>query len=287
MGDKAFNIGNIITCSIIAIICMYPFYYIILYSISDPQAASKGVFLFPSGITLKNYMLVFKVDLIFHSFLISALRAIVGTVLTLLFSSLLAFLVTKKELPFRKLIYRMVVFTLFINAGIIPWYMTMLGLGLKNHFLLYVLPSAVGAFYVVLLKTYFEQLPPSLEESASIDGAGIMRIFFVIILPLSLPIVAAVAVFSAVGQWNSWYDNFFLVTDPKLKTLQLVLLEFLQRNMAEMMARDNSAASKAVSVTPMAIRMTISVVSILPVFIVYPLLQKYFIKGILIGAVKG
>lgn len=286
--ERMANSINIVVCVLIALAGIYPFYYIAIYSISDPGKASMGIYLLPAGFSFINYIKIFEADYILNAFFISASRAAAGTAITLLFSSLLAYLVTKKELILRRLIYRLVIITMYLNAGLIPWYMTMKALGLKNNFLLYILPSAVGAFFLILLKTYFEQLPPSVEESAFIDGAGILRTFFQVILPLSLPILAAVAVFSAVGQWNAWSDNLFLVTDTRLKTLQLALYEFLQQNLSEMMSKDNSITNKSsIVVTSMSIKMTISVISIIPIFMVYPLLQKYFIKGILLGAIKG
>jgi putative aldouronate transport system permease protein len=288
LSEKITSINNIVASLLITLICIYPFYYLVIYSLSDPKLSSLGIYLLPVGFTFNNFISIFQIQYILNAFFVSFMRAVVGTVLTLFCSSLLAFLVTKKRLVFRRLIYRMVVVSMYINAGLIPWYMTMKMLGLKNNFLLYILPFAVGAFYLILIKTYFEQLPPSIEESAVIDGAGILGVYFRIIMPLSVPILAAVSVFSAVGQWNSWSDNFFLVTNRNLKTLQLVLYEFLQMNLSEMMAKDNSMSGKSFAqITPMSIRMTISVVSIIPIFIIYPLLQKYFIKGILLGAIKG
>ena len=162
--------------------------------------------------------------------------------------------------------------------------------GLKNNFLLYIIPYAVTAFYVILIKTYIESLPPALSESAAIDGAGIVKIFVSVIIPLSLPVIASVAVFAAVGQWNAWYDNFMLVSNPKLKTMQLVLMEYLQKQVMQVLTSGSAASSTAAAsnqVTPMSVRVTITMVTMLPIMLIYPMLQKYFIKGIMIGAVKG
>ena len=178
---------------------------------------------------------------------------------------------------------------MYLSVGIIPWYLTMRSLGLKGNFLLYVLPSAVTAFYVILLKTYMESIPPAFEESAVIDGAGILAIFIKIIFPLSLPIIATIAVFSAVGQWNAWYDTMMLANTDSLKTLQMVLLEFMRSNMGDILSSTKNGAidTSTVKITPMSIRMTISIITILPIFIVYPSLQRYFIKGLMLGAIKG
>jgi putative aldouronate transport system permease protein len=168
--------------------------------------------------------------------------------------------------------------------------MTMKGLGLKNNFLLYVLPSAVTAFYVILVKTYIEQLPASLEESAKIDGAGPFRIFFSIIAPISLPIIATVAIFSAVGQWNTWQDNLYLVNVRNLQTLQLLLYNYLNTATATGDVSRMSAMAliaNARSVSPTSLRMTMSMITVFPILLVYPFMQRYFIKGIMLGAIKG
>lgn len=268
---------------------MYPFYYIFIYSISDPQQAVKGVFIAPAGFTLLNYATIFKLDHMLNSFVVSVLRTVIGTAVTVLCCSWFAYAVTKNELYFRKLIYRFLVVTMYFNAGLIPWYLTMKALGLKNSFLLYILPGAISAFYVVLLKTFIEQLPKALEESAMIDGAGFLKIFVRIIFPLSMPIVATIAVFSAVGQWNTWMDNYFLVSSDRLQTLQLVLYNYLTQaqqivNSSNMQDLNRGLATK---VSPESIRITITMVVTIPVMLVYPFLQRYFVKGIMLGAIKG
>ncbi|MEI6051810.1 MAG: carbohydrate ABC transporter permease, partial [Opitutaceae bacterium] len=181
------------------------------------------------------------------------------------------------------------VVTMYFSAGLIPWYLTMRGLGLKNSFLLYVIPSAVSAFYVILLKTYMEQLPASLSESAKIDGAGYFRTFRSIVFPISMPIIATIAVFSSVGQWSSWFDNLMLVNEPKLQTMQMILYQYLNSSQAlsNMSTLDFARGTAAVKLTPVSIQVTITVITTLPIILVYPFLQRYFAKGILIGAIKG
>lgn len=274
---------------IIILLMIYPFYYMFIYSISDPLEASKGVFLLPRGMTLVNYALVIQIPAIALGFAVSISRTVLGTIITIFCSSAFAYLLTKDDLPFRRIIYRFLVVTMYLSSGLIPWFLTMVAYGLKNNFLLYIIPGAIGAFTVVLIRTYIiESIPPSLDESAVIDGASIIIVFLKIILPLSLPILTAMAVFAAVGQWNAWTDNLFLVNDPKLKTLQLLLYEMLisktptanenTRQIIETMGREP---------TPTSLKMTVSVITILPVFMIYPFLQKYFITGLMIGAIKG
>lgn len=287
IGEKSFDVLNTAALLIIGIISFYPFYYIFIYSISNPDLAAGGLTTYPKGITLLNYTTVFGIDGIFWAAFISLARTVTGTLLTLFGCSLFAYGLSKKELPYRKFIYRMLLLTMYISSGLIPWYITMKALGLKNNFLLYILPGTVVAFYVILLKTYFEQLPPSIEESAMVDGAGYFTILYKLVLPMSLPILATVAIFQAVGQWNSWTDNLYLCSNPKLQTLQLMLLNFLQANSGIAYTQNRIDPTQIVRITPTSIRMTITIVVVLPIFLVYPFLQKYFVKGILLGAVKG
>jgi ABC-type glycerol-3-phosphate transport system permease component len=178
---------------------------------------------------------------------------------------------------------------MYFNAGLIPYYLTIKMYHLNQSFLLYVIPGAVSAYYVILIKTFIEQLPPSLEESAKLDGAGFFRIFMKIIFPLSMPIVATIAIFSAVAQWNSWIDNFLFSTNPKLKTLQLTLYEYLTQTnrIAQATMQERNSGQAVRELTPAAVRMTITMVVTLPIIFVYPFLQKYFVKGLMLGAIKG
>lgn len=270
-----------------AFLCVYPFYYLLIYSISDP-AQARLAFLWPKGFTLATYGELFRGNNITNAILVSISRTVIGTVLTVLCSSFFAFLVSKPNMKFRKVIYRFVIITMYLNAGLIPWYLTMRMYGLKNSFLLYVLPSAVSAYYVILIKTYMESLPASLEESAKLDGAGYLVCFRKIVFPLSKPILATIAIFAAVNQWNSWSDNFFLVSEPKLQTLQLILYKYMQT--ASSIATKSTTEIEAMGAsasTPTAIKMCVTVITTLPIMLVYPFMQKHFAKGIMLGAVKG
>lgn len=289
-GEKTFDVLNHAFFLILFILVFYPLWYIFIYSISDPSRAASGIFLLPKGVTLENYRMMMENKKVLPATLISVSRTVLGTGLTVVCSSLFAYTLTKGLLPFRKLIYRGMIFTMYVNAGLIPWYITMIKLNLKNNFLLYILPTAIGAFYVIIIKTYIEQMSPALEESAQIDGAGYLTVFIKIIFPLSKPILATVAIFAAVNQWNIWNDNMFLCTNGKLDTLQLILFNYLKgaEGSIESLMRDiESGNMNRIKVSPTSIRMTITMIVTLPVLFVYPFFQKYFIKGIMIGAVKG
>lgn len=287
--DMMFSVANYLFLSLLIIVTVYPFYYIFIYSISDSIEAQKGIYLWPAGFSLESYKTTIGLRGLPDAALVSLLRTVFGTIITVLSCSFFAYLITKHEMPLRRLIYRFVLVTMYFNAGFIPWYLTMRAYGLQNNFLLYILPTALTGFYVILIKTFIEQLPQSLEESAKIDGAGYFTIFTRIIFPLSMPIIATIAVFAAVAQWNTWFDNFFLVEDPKLQTLQLVLYNFLNQSnsIANMTTQEMTQNAEARSMTPQSIRMTITMLVTLPIVLVYPLLQRFFVKGIMMGAVKG
>lgn len=285
--ESIFAYLNQIILILFALLCFYPIWFFFINSVSEPKAIAGGIYLWPKSLTFYNYRSLFEeVDNLLPAFKTSVLRTVFGTTVTCLSCSFVAFLVTQKELPFRKLIYRFIVITMYINAGLIPWFITMKMLHLNNSFLLYIIPSAITAFFVILLKTYFESLPAELQESAEIDGAGTLMIYAKVILPLSKPVIASVAVFSAVNQWNSWYDNFMLVTKDTLQTVQYLLYLYLTKNTA---MTGNTAANAAATTqsSPMSIRITITLVTMLPIVIVYPIMQRYFVKGIMLGAVKG
>lgn len=284
----AFDVFNVILNILLMIICIYPFYYVIIYSISVPNEATSGLFLLPKGFSLDTYRGIFGLNDIPRAFLVSVSRTVLATILTIACSSFFSFLVTKKEMKGRKIVYRFVIITMYLNAGLIPWYLTMKAYGLKNNFLLYILPSAITAFYVILIKTYLESLPKELEESAKIDGAGIFTIFGKIIFPLSKPIIATIGVYSLVGQWNQWTDNYFLVSDAKLQTLQMILYNYLNSASRYSGMTSNAISSTALTtITGTSIKMCITVIVVLPIMFVYPFLQRYFVKGIMMGAVKG
>lgn len=280
-----FGVFNAVCLTVFMLACLYPFYYVLINSLSDPNRATGNIFLIPAGFTLDSFKEVLGLDLLGNAFLVSAGRTILGTILCIAVCSAFAYGVTKETLWGRKFIFRLSVVTMYFNAGLIPWYLTMKAFGLQNNFLLYIIPMAANAYYVILIKTFFEQLPPALEESAKLDGAGNFTIFGRIVLPLSKPILATITVFSAVNQWNSWNDNFFLVQSEKLKTVQLIMYEYL--NQAQAISTTGLGSGSAVHVSPETIKMTIAIVGTLPIVFVYPFMQKYFVKGLLMGSIKG
>ncbi|NLG23731.1 MAG: carbohydrate ABC transporter permease [Clostridiales bacterium] len=292
-GSVASDAAIYLALGLFALLCLYPFWYLVIYTISDPGQVSRGITLLPRGLSLYNIQQVLRLKGIGLSLVNSVLRTVVGTGLTVISCSFLGYVFTKEEMPARRFIYRALIVTMYVSGGLIPTYLMMRAYGLLNTFSVYVLPSAVSAYNVILIKTYIEQLPASLEEAAMIDGAGYFTVFTRVIFPLSIPIVATIAIFAAVGQWNSWFDNhIYNQGSPGLMTLQYQLYKFLNeaQRIAELLKQGNiKDVESAVTnqLTPKGVRITTTLFAALPIFLVYPLMQRYFIKGIMIGAVKG
>lgn len=290
----AFQIFNYVLMLVATFVCVYPFWYIVIYTFSDSAKAgiNSPVFL-PRGFSVSNYADIFKLSGFFPALGISVLRTVGGTIAAVLVCAFLGYMFTKEEMPGRKLLYRFLVMTMYINGGLISTFIVMKSYGLLNTFWIYILPMLISAYNIVLIKTYMESLPASLEESAMLDGAGYIRVFTSIILPLSKPIIATVAVFVAVGHWNSWFDNHIYTRgESSLTTLQYLLYNYLNESqrLAEQIKNTSNLSSienAMETISPKGVRMTITVLASLPIFMVYPFMQKYFVKGIMIGAVKG
>jgi len=291
--DIVFYIITYTLFTVFTLICIFPFWYLFINTISNNELVQSGdIILIPRGIHLRNYVQVFQLKGLWQAFMISIGRTVIGTILTVLASAFVGYLVTKQEMWGRRFWYRFIIITMFFNAGLIPWYMTMYNLKLTNNFLAYIIPVIVSPFYIILVKTFIESIPASMEEAAIMDGAGYMKRFFSIILPLSMPILATVAIFSAVSQWNSFIDTMFLMTDENLFTLQYVLQQYLKQ--ADYLSRilraggsDMSGVDISKLINPRVVQMTVTMVVVLPILIVYPIFQRYFIKGLMLGAVKG
>lgn len=287
-----FDAINALVFIAVAFCCLFPFYFIFINTISDPMAITRGEVVFlPRGVQFENYVNLLRDSKIGGAVAVSVARTVVGTAITLCLTTFFGYLCSKPQMFLHKFVYRFVIVTMYFSAGLIPWYITMKMLGLKDNFLLYVLPGGVAPFYLILVKTYIEQLPAALEESAIVDGAGILRIFVSIVWPLSMPIIATIAIFTSVGQWNTFTDNLFLVSKPQLTTLQMLLYQYMKQ--VETIATSirtgglASVSQTGYSITPTAVRMTISMIVVFPILLVYPIMQRYFVKGIMVGAIKG
>lgn len=294
IGDRIISVITYAVYSIFAFVCAYPFYYIFINTISANDLSERGKILFwPKGIHFNNYAQVLKIPDLFSALKVSVERTVVGTIVTVAIAAFLGYMFTRQTMWGRKFWYRFVAATMYFNAGIIPWFITMKNLHLDNNFWGYIFPVAVAPFYIILCKTFIESIPKELQDAAEIDGAGTLKIFFKIIIPVIKPILATVAIFAAVAQWNAFQDTLLLVTDKRLYTLQFTLYQYMNQA-SSLSALVNSttsttslAASLAHAQTATSIRMTVTIVVVTPIILVYPIFQRFFVKGIMIGAVKG
>ena len=292
VGDKVFDMLNLTLLLIFTLICIFPFYYVLINSISSAKYVdTQQVFFWPRGIQFDTYKEIFKLDRIGEALGVSIARTVLGTLATVIGAAIPGYIITKKELPVRKFWYRYMVITMYFSAGIIPTYLNMKMLRLTNNFLVYVIPGFVTPFNMILVKTYIESLPASLEEAAMIDGAGFYIRFTKIVVPLIKPIIATVAVFGAVGQWNSYMDTVLYMSGNHFPTLQSILYQFLNPSkvLQNMLMQGNAdkAASLMNNMSTRTTRFAITGVTVLPILLVYPFFQRDVTKGIMIGAVKG
>lgn len=292
-GDIVFNVLNYLVFGIFTLACIFPFYYLFINTISDNELVARGVIsIFPKGIHFDNYLSMFKVGDLIRAFGVTVGRTTLGTLLMVGASGFVGYLVTKQEMWARKFWYRFLVVTMYFNAGLIPWFLNMQMLGLTNTFWAYIIPGIVAPYNIVLVKTYIESIPRELEESAEMDGASHLTVFWRIIWPLSKPILATVAIFGAVGHWNSFTDSLILMQSASnLYTLQHRLYMYLNQstNLEAVMKSGGQMgeAAMAAVLSGKVIKYTVSMVTVIPILIVYPFMQRYFEEGIMLGAVKG
>ncbi len=294
ISDKIISVVTYVVYTLFAFVCAYPFYYIFINTLSANNLSERGKVIFwIKGFHLSNYVSVLKIPDLFQALRVSVGRTVIGTALTVIIAAFLGYMFTRESLWKRKLWYRFVVATMYFNAGIIPWYLTMRNLHLTNNFWAYIFPVAVSPFYIVLCKTFVESVPKELQDAAEIDGAGTLKIFYRIMIPVIKPILATVAIFAAVAQWNAFQDTLLLVTDNKLYTLQFTLYQYINQasSLKALVNSSTSSASMAASLasaqTATSIRMTVTIVVVTPIILIYPIFQRFFVKGIMIGAVKG
>ncbi len=292
-GDMVFGILCYSIFTVFTLACLFPFYYLFINTISDNDLVAKGVINFvPRGLNLNNYKMLASVSDLGNAVIVTIARTLIGTALMVAASGLVGYLVTKKELWGRKFWYRFLIITMYFNAGTIPWFMNMQMLGLTNNFLAYIIPGIVAPYNIILVKTYIESIPAELEESAAMDGASYMTVFTKIIWPLCKPILATIAIFGAVGNWNSFTDSLILMqSSPNLYTLQHRLYIYLNQasNLSALMKSGGVVSDAAIksALSGKVIKYTISMVTVIPILMVYPFMQRYFEEGIMLGAVKG
>lgn len=284
----AFDVFNFAFMILVAIVTVFPFYYVIIISLADYAIMSKqAVYIFPTSFNLEAYKTVFSAKYIVNSVFISFFTTIVGTLVSMLLSVAAAYALSKKSLPGRNIVFSFIIFPMFFSGGLIPYYLIVKAAGLVNNIFVLIIPMAINTFNVILLKNYFSTVPPSLEESAKIDGANDIYILWKIILPTSAPIIATVSLFYAVDRWNEWWHALLFIQSRSLQPLQMVLREVLF-NFDQVIASSigRSIASSKRLTYARSVQMAIVVVATVPILVVYPYLQKHFTKGIMLGSIK-
>ena len=289
--ERLFDISLYIFLSLIFIVTFYPFWNILIISLNDATDTLRGgLYLWPRELTLESYRSVFANPEIWSAIKVTLMRTVIGTSLSLVCISMLAYSLSKRHLLGWKFFSFFFVFTMYFGGGLIPSYMVIKSLGLIDTFWVYIFPGMIGVFLMILVRTFMEQLPGEIEESAKIDGANDLQIFVRIVMPLCVPVLATIGLFLAIGHWNSWYDSYIYTYKPELKTLQAVLVKILnQFQTGGMMsqAQQMAANSNRVPVSSESIRMAVTMVATLPIILVYPFVQKYFVKGMMMGAIKS
>jgi putative aldouronate transport system permease protein len=282
--NRVFNIFNIIFMSLFALVIIFPIWDIVVASFSNPDALAKpGIRVWPEEFSLESYKLVFKDATIWKAFLISILKTVVGVITHVMFTAMVAYGMSKKDLFGRNIYTAIGIGTMFFSGGMIPTYLLMKSLGLLDSFWVYIIPSLFSYYDMIILMNFFREIPDSLEESAKIDGAGAWTIFLKIILPLSTPVLATIALFNGVYQWNDYMTAKLYISNEALYPIQMKLYEIIVQTQAQTM---QTATSVVIPTSSESIQLATIVIATVPIVLVYPFLQKYFIKGMMIGAVK-
>ncbi len=292
LGDQVFDTCNIIFMLLLVIVTLYPFINMFAISFNDANDAIKGgIYLWPRMWTWSNYQYIFNESAIYHSTFISVIRTVLGTVISVFCTAMLAYTLSRQDYVLRKFVTMFFVFTMYFSGGLIPGYLLIKNLGLTDSFWVYIIPGIIGVFNMIVIRSFIEGLPEGILESARIDGAGEFTTFLRVVLPLTVPSLATVSLFVAVGQWNSWFDVFlYNSSNQQLSTLQYELMKILQTSntATTQSAADVYAQSSSThTVTPTSIRATMTIVASVPILMVYPFVQKYFVQGMTVGGVKG
>jgi putative aldouronate transport system permease protein len=288
-GERLFQIGNYLFLTLVSLTFLLPFLVILSTSfVSETELIRRGSFiLFPEQLDLTAYkVLLSGTSSLYHAYYITIMRVVVGTSLNLIITAMMAYGLSRKQLPGRNAVIALIFVTMLIDGGLIPNYLLMKGLHLTNTFWVMILPGLVNAWYLIIMKNFFTQIPDSLEESATIDGASPLRVLVSIVFPLSLPTFATIGLFYAVGHWNAWFDAMIYINDTDKLPVQAIMRQIvLQYSTVDI--NQSVFASLAEKPTAESVKAAAIIVTTLPILFVYPFLQKHFVKGVLTGSVKG
>lgn len=288
IGERTFDVFNYVLMFVILFITIYPFWEQLVMSFSSGwQVYEGGIKLWPKQFSLEAFKVAFDYDAIWIGYSNAIIRAAVGMVFSLTVSAMLAYPISKKNLPCCKLVTKMLIFTMLFSGGLIPSYLWIKNLNLLDSMWVLILPSAVTAWNVFVLRNFFMSIPTEIEESVQVDGGGWYTIFFKFVLPLSKPVLATVGLWIMVGHWNAWLDAQLYIRDPNKQVLQLVLRNILVVNDMTDINNVMNEAQRGVDLTGPTLKAAVVMMSVLPMLIIYPFIQKYFTKGIMVGSVKG
>lgn len=292
LGDRSLTVFVYVCLTLLAFTTFYPFWNAAVISLNrGMDTALGGVTFWPRAFTLENYEIVFQDARIINGFYVSILRTAVGTFASILCTAIFAYGMTKRELMGRKFYMIACIITMYFSGGLIPSFLVIRGLGLMDSFWVFIIPGLVSVWNMIIFRTFFQGLPAGLEESAKIDGCGYWATFFRIIVPLSGPVIATLALFTAVYHWNDWFYPSIYITNEKLVPIQTMLQQILNSNiMSEQMSQLDSASqsrlSSMKSVTSKSLSMATMMVATIPIILIYPFVQKFFVKGVLVGSLK-
>lgn len=288
-GEWVLDIVKVVFLAFVVVVTVYPFWNIFIISINDATDAIRGgLYFLPRKLSLSSYAEILGRSTFLASIKVSVGRTLIGTPIAVLVTAMLAYPLSRKDLVGRKFWNLLFVFTMYFGGGLVPYYMVLKGIHMLNTFWVFIFPMMMSVYNMILIRSYIESMPDSLFEAAKIDGANDLVVFVKMVIPLSKPILMTVALFVAINQWNSWFDAYLYTSDQTLKPMQSILVEILnQYQTGASTSQAMSNAKAGVTVTPDSIRMAATMVATLPIIMVYPFVQKYFVKGIMLGAVKG
>ncbi|MGI8385348.1 carbohydrate ABC transporter permease [Robertmurraya sp. P23] len=286
--EYIFDNVNILIMLFVCGITLYPIWYVVVNSLNDGVDAMRGgIYWWPREFTIENYKAVFQTQGILTSFGITISKTVIGTLTHVFFTAMVAYAISRRDLYGRKLYMMIGIITMFFSGGLIPYFLLIRDLGLFDNFLVYIIPTLFNFFHLIIFVSFFRELPASLEEAAKIDGANDFMIFIKVIIPLSMPVIATIALFQGVYQWNDYFAGVIFVNNPDLQPIQTYLYKVVAESSSNQMMMNAAGTVTTKTVTSQSIKLATMVVTTLPIMLVYPFLQKYFVKGMLIGSVKG
>ncbi|MFC5466323.1 carbohydrate ABC transporter permease [Lederbergia graminis] len=286
--EYIFDNINILLMIFICFITLYPIWYVIVNSLNEGMDAMKGgIYWWPREFTLDNYKAVLSNEGILTSFGVTVAKTIIGTISHVFFTAMVAYALSRKDLRGRNIYMFVGIVTMFFSGGLIPYFLLLRDIGLLNNFLVYIIPALFNFFHLIIFVSFFRELPTSLEEAAKIDGASDLKIFFKVVIPLSMPVIATIALFQGVYQWNDYFAGVIFVNDADLQPIQTYLYKVVAESSSNQMMVNAPSGVAAKSLTSQSLKLATMVITTLPIVLVYPFLQKYFVKGMLIGSVKG